>query len=43
MNINLVAYDAVEIMAWLAMADRSVTSAELAMQLGARHPRRRRC
>ena len=34
MNINLVAYDAVEIMAWLAIADRSVTSAELADAIG---------
>ena len=34
MNINLVAYDAVEIMVWLAAADRGVTSAELADALG---------
>ena len=34
MNINLVAYDAVKIMLWLATADRGVTSAELADALG---------
>jgi DNA-binding IscR family transcriptional regulator len=34
MNINLVGYDAVEIMVWLATADRNVTSAELADAIG---------
>jgi DNA-binding IscR family transcriptional regulator len=34
MNINLSAYDAVEIMVWLATADRSATSAELADAIG---------